>query len=171
MSRGKPISVQSTFATRVPDMDLLDALLNHRAIAPWVARVPSAIPLVQVLRFGLVGGLVTLLHVAVALSVNGLFGIDPLWANFIAFLVACGVSYALNWLWTFDAVSRHGAALPKFLAVSVSGFILNQSIVFALVTLAGHPMWVAMLPVMVVIPVFSFIMSKTWVFLADRQPA
>jgi putative flippase GtrA len=152
-------------------MDPLDTLLNHRAMAPWIARIPNTFPLVQILRFGMVGGFVTLLHVAVAVSVNGLFGVDPLWANFIAFLAACGVSYALNWLWTFDAGSTHGAALPKFLVVSVSGFVLNQAIVFTVVMLAGRPMWVAMLPVMIVIPVFSFIMSKTWVFLADRQPA
>jgi putative flippase GtrA len=152
-------------------MDPLDVLLAHRLVAPWVACLPKAFPLVQVLRFGFVGGFVTLLHVAVALSLNGFAGLSPLWANFAAFLVACGVSYVLNWFWTFDAVSRHGAALPKFLTISVSGFLLNQAIVFAIVTLGGKPLWVAMIPVTIVIPVFSFVMSKTWVFLADRQPA
>lgn len=150
-------------------MDPLDALLRHKWVAPLVARVPQSFPLLQVLRFAFVGGFVTLLHVAVALSVHGLFAVPALWANLIAFIAAFAVSYFLNWLWTFDAVSRHGAALPKFLAVSLSGFGVNQAIVYLVAVRAGYPMWVAMIPVTVIIPVFSFIMSKTWVFLADRH--
>lgn len=171
MSPARLISPISLTAGTAPDVNPRNAMLNHPLLASVLARVPPSFPLVQVLRFGCVGGFVTLLHVAVALSVHGLFGFEPLTANFIAFVVACGVSYILNWMWTFDAVSSHAAALPKFLAVSVSGFLLNQAIVYAIVTLGGHPMWLAMIPVTIVIPVFSFIMSRTWVFLAARQPA
>lgn len=131
----------------------------------------SSRPLVQIVRFGFVGGFVTALHVAVALFVNAAGGVEPLRANIIAFMVACAVSYALNWWWTFDASSHHAAALPKFMTVSLSGFAVNQAIVFGVVSVAGQPLWVAMVPVVFVIPAISFWLNKTWVFLAGRQAA
>ena len=122
----------------------------------------------QMPKFFAVGGGATAVHVAAALSFNGLAGIAPLWANVMAFFVASAVSYFGNWFWTFDAASRHGLAAPRFLALSLSCFAVNQAIVYAVVEWLGRPLWLAMIPVVIVVPAFGFWLSRSWVFLPVR---
>jgi putative flippase GtrA len=50
----------------------------------------------QVTRFAVVGGLATLAHVATAVILVEGPGLQPLWANFLAFCAAVLVSYLGN---------------------------------------------------------------------------
>jgi putative flippase GtrA len=119
------------------------------------------------MKFAAVGGGATLVHVLAALTLHGLAHVAPLRANFLAFLVASCVSYAGNWFWTFDGSSRHVFSLPRFAALSLSCFALNQAIVYGIVERLGQPLWLAMVPVAVVVPAFGFWLSKTKVFISD----
>lgn len=121
----------------------------------------------QAVKFGVVGGGATFVHVLAALTYNGLAGVTPLWANFFAFLTAAVVSYAGNWFWTFNGVSRHLHALPRFALLALTCFALNQSIVYGVVELLGQPLWLAMLPVVAVVPAFGFWLSRSRVFVAN----
>jgi putative flippase GtrA len=118
----------------------------------------------QAAKFAAVGGGTTLVHVLAALSFNSLAHVAPLRANFFAFLAASCVSYLGNWFWTFDASSRHAFSLPRFAALSLSCFVLNQAIVYGVVERLGQPLWIAMVPVIAVVPAFGFWLSKTQVF-------
>ena len=131
--------------------------------------IPS-LPL-QAVKFGVVGGGATFVHVLAALTYNGLAGVTPLWANFFAFLTAAIVSYAGNWFWTFNGASRHFHALPRFAVLSLSCFALNQSIVYGVVELLGQPLWLAMVPVVAVVPAFGFWLSRSRVFVANDASA
>jgi putative flippase GtrA len=119
----------------------------------------------QAMKFVTVGGGATLVHVLAALTLNSLAHMAPLRANFLAFLVASCVSYLGNWFWTFDASSRHAFSLPRFAALSLSCFALNQAMVFGGVEQLGQPLWLAMVPVVAIVPAFGFWLSKTQVFL------
>jgi len=44
---------------------------------------------------------------------------------------------------------------------------LNQAIVYGVVVTLGQPLWLAMVPVAVVVPAFGFWLSKTKVFISD----
>jgi len=118
----------------------------------------------QAAKFATVGGGATLVHVAVALLAHGLVGLSPLSANFAAFLFASAFSYLLNWAWTFDAAGRHALTLPRFAGLSLACFAANQAIVFLVVELLGWPLWLAMIPVVLVIPPLGFWLSRCWVF-------
>ncbi len=120
------------------------------------------------MKFGIVGGGATFVHVLAALTYNSL-GATPLWANFFAFLTAAIVSYAGNWFWTFNGVSRHLHAFPRFAALALSCFALNQLIVYRVVELLGQPLWLAMVPVVIIIPVLGFWLNKTQVFLPGHS--
>jgi putative flippase GtrA len=119
----------------------------------------------QAAKFAAVGGGATAVHVLTALALNSLMQVAPLRANFAAFLMASFVSYMGNWYWTFDGTSRHVFSIPRFAALSLSCFGVNQAIVYGVVELLGQPLWLAMVPVVVVIPAFGFWLSKTQVFL------
>jgi putative flippase GtrA len=119
----------------------------------------------QAVKFAAVGGGATLVHVLAALALNSLVHVPPLRANFLAFLVASCVSYLGNWFWTFDAASHHAFSFPRFAALSLSCFALNQAIVYGVVVQLGQPLWLAMVPVAAIVPAFGFWLSKTQVFL------
>jgi putative flippase GtrA len=119
----------------------------------------------QAVRFLAVGGGATAIHVAVALVLNGPLGVPPLQANFFAFIVAWCFSYFGNWRWTFGATSDHRSAGPRFFAVSLFLFCLNQAIVFVAVERLGWPFWAALAVVVAVVPVAGFAASRLWAFL------
>lgn len=119
----------------------------------------------QLAKFATIGGGATLVHVLAAVTLNSLAQVAPLRANFLAFLVASLVSYMGNWIWTFEGNSRHVFSFPRFVALSLSCFAVNQAIVFGVVERLGQPLWLAMVPVIVVVPAIGFWLSKTHVFL------
>ena len=117
----------------------------------------------QVVRFFCVGAGATIVHVIAALTYHA-FGLTPLWANFFAFLTAFIPSYIGNYAWTFDRVADVRSSLRRFLAISLSCFAVNQAIVYS-VTEVGHlPLWVALIPVVLVIPLAGYFLSKLWAF-------
>ena len=123
----------------------------------------------QFARFGAVGLLATLVHVAVGLGLAGAFGIAPLAANFAAFSVAVLVSYLGNRGWTFglDGSGRLDQ-LPKFLVTAVLGLALNQALVFVLVERLGWSYGAALAVVVAVVPLVSFAANRWWVFAPAR---
>ncbi len=121
----------------------------------------------QVAKFIAVGGGATGVHVLAALTLNGIGQVSPLRANFLAFLVASAVSYAGNWFWTFGKASHHRFSVPRFAALSLMCFGVNQAIVYGVVEILRQPLWLAMVPVVVIVPALGFWLSKTRVFLPD----
>ena len=97
----------------------------------------------RVIRFATVGGAATAIHATVALLLHYQAGLAALTANTVAFISAWGVSYLANWAWTFEGASAHRSAAPRFLAISLSGFVLNQSLLGLTYSVLGWPMWLA----------------------------
>jgi len=125
----------------------------------------------QVLRFGAVGAAASATHVAVALILIEQVGLPIMTANGLAFAVAVLLSYIGNHSWTFVRAGNHERHLPRFIAVSLAGFALNQAIVFATVRLAGFPYLVGILVVIVVVPALTFLLSRSWAFIELKTRA
>ena len=118
----------------------------------------------QLGKFASVGAVATALHVVTALFLNQFLDVAPLRANVVAFMVATIWSYFGNWIWTFEAKSAFQQSAPRFLVMSLGCFAVNQAIVYCVTVLIHLPLWVAMIPVVAVIPAFSFWMSRTRIF-------
>lgn len=120
----------------------------------------------QFFRFVSVGVTAALVHFAtvVVLVQNNL--LVPLSANVLGFLLGFQVSYWGHRSWTFhDTVTLHRVALPKLLLVQVCNFIANESLFYWL--LALHlPYTTALIIVLSILPLFTFFISKLWVFAA-----
>jgi putative flippase GtrA len=125
----------------------------------------------QALRFGAIGTAASAAHVAIALTLIERASLPVLTANGLAFMVAVLVSYIGNHSWTFTRVGHHERHLPRFLAISLVGLALNQAIVFATVTMAGLPYLVGILIVIAVVPVLTFVLSRSWAFIEFRSRA
>lgn len=125
--------------------------------------------LAQVIRFGIVGFLATIVHILVFVGSIELLDIVPLWANFPAFLVALVTSFIGHFTWTFRIQHRNlennwKALIIKFMLVSFLGLGLNTLVVYLVVNLLGHPYQYAVLLMVSVVPAIVFLMQKYWAF-------
>jgi putative flippase GtrA len=118
--------------------------------------------------FAMVGAAATAVHVGTALTAKQFGGLSPLEANLAGYCAAVGVSYLGNAWLTFRRPTRNLAQFGRFLAVSLAALALNQALVYLLVERAGWPFWLALGPVVVMVPVLSFILSRLWAFRSPR---
>jgi putative flippase GtrA len=120
---------------------------------------------IQVVRFATVGGGATVIHLGIALALNGFFVLSPLRANFGGFIAGVAFSYWGHFVWTFDGVSAHKTALPRFVILQLTSFATNQAIVLVATELWGWPFFAALVPVVLIVPAVNFLASRFWAFL------
>lgn len=125
--------------------------------------------LAQAIRFGIVGFLVTVVHIVVFIGCIEILNIAPLWANFPAFMVALASGFIGHFTWTFRIHCRGfqynwKALILKFLLVSFVGLGLNTLVVYLVVNLLGHPYMYAVLLMVSVVPAIMFLLQKYWTF-------
>jgi putative flippase GtrA len=121
----------------------------------------------QIIRFGISGGLLTLLIAGGYWAVADLLHVDPNLSLLMVFIIVSGFGYLLHSRWSFKG---HGARdnphvrTIKFLTTNTLGFLSNQFFVWLLVKHAGGPTWWAIPPIVLVTPILTFTLNRKWVF-------
>lgn len=120
--------------------------------------------LIQISRFLTVGSLAAAVHFSVVVLLVQYVGYEPLIANVGGFVLAFQISYWGHRLWTFSETEiSHREAYPKLVMVQITNFGLNEIFYYFLLSL-HLPYQVALLIVLAVLPIFTFVTSKFWVF-------
>jgi len=123
----------------------------------------------QLVRFGIAGGLSTLIYSAVYLPLT-YWVLPRAWAVLAvppAFLVAviCGFFLHSGWSFRGHEAGGQGARLHvKFLVVQSFGFVLNALFTWIATALLHQPPWVALIPAATVTPLATFFLNRQWVF-------
>jgi putative flippase GtrA len=129
---------------------------------------PEHAPLIwQMIRFGLTGGLLTVLVAGGYWIVAALTDIHPMVALTLSYLLFTPVGYLLHSRWSFKghgSRERAGARTIRFLTVNTSGFLLNQFFVWYLVKHLGGPIWWSVIPIVAFTPLVTFSLNRRWVF-------
>jgi putative flippase GtrA len=121
------------------------------------------------LRYGVSGGLATATHVSVFVLAVEWLGLRPVLAAGPAFVLALLVSYGMNYHWTFAVSGPHRIMLPRYVVVALLGLGLNLGITYAVVDAAGYWYGYALLLVILIVPLVTFMLSKFWVFLEQSE--
>ena len=122
---------------------------------------------VQMLRYAVAGGLITLAVAASYWAIAEYFHVDPMVSLAIVFLVFSGVSYIVHGAFTFrehggrDRPHVRGA---RFLAINVLGFVVNQGFVWYLVKYLGGPTWWPTIPMVLFTPLLTFALHRRFVY-------
>jgi len=123
--------------------------------------------LVQLIRFGLVGGFVTALGAGAYWVPATFLGVAPLLANVFGYMVAAGIGYLLHSRISFrghgsrdNPVQRTG----RFVIVSLVSLGLNSLFVWVLTGLLKGPTWWPVVPMLFVTPLVTFALNRQWVF-------
>lgn len=123
--------------------------------------------LMQLLRYFLTGGSITLGAAAGYWLLATPVGLDPALSLTIVFVIFTGIGYLLHSIVSFSGHgSRNRTALRtmRYLVVNLGGFALNQAFVWGLVTYAGGPTWWPVVPMLFVTPLLTFALHRRWVF-------
>jgi putative flippase GtrA len=121
----------------------------------------------QMIRFGLTGGLLTVLVAGGYWVVAELLGVDPMLSMTLNYLVFTGLGYILHSGFSFKG---HGARdnapvrTARFFTVNTLGFLLNQLFIWVLVKQMGGPTWWPVIPILFVTPLVTFALNRRWVF-------
>lgn len=117
-------------------------------------------------RFAAVGLLATLTHSSVYLVAVSGFGAAPQFSNLLGFCIAFLVSYCLQSRWTFNAGEslRNRKTFLLFFLCSLGGLLFNALIVFVTTRLFGLEPYFALLGMVGLTPIFSFLVMNKWVF-------
>jgi putative flippase GtrA len=98
--------------------------------------------------------------------------IDPNVSLLLVFVVFTLIGFAAHGRVTFGGHARTGspaARLLRYATVSVTGFMVNEFFIFALVKLAGGAVWWPIVPLIVVTPWLLFAFNRYWVFPEESE--
>ena len=121
--------------------------------------------LVQLKWFVLVGGVAALTHLLSMIVYVEKGGVPVFLANILAFFTAFTVSYVGHKNFTFKGqVVSHRHAMPRFYMTALLGFALNNVLFFVAYQWMGYPYIPALILVLVIVALVTFILSKFWSF-------
>lgn len=137
--------------------------------------LPLGIRIRELLAFGGVGGIATLVHVAVFSLLLETTAISPLQANLLAFSVAFLFSFSGHYHLTFGHVTsvnpQPRRALLRFLVVALIGLALNSAVVELITGLLHLHYFYAVALMVTAVPACLFLLSKYWAFAAPKSAA
>jgi putative flippase GtrA len=119
---------------------------------------------IQFVAFSWIGALSTGLHfLSLGLLVEQV-GLDPVVASCTGFLVLVLLNYYLNYRYTFRSDVPHVAALPRFAVVSMTGLVINASLMYILHSVLDVNYWIAQTVATGTVLVWNFCGNLMWSF-------
>jgi putative flippase GtrA len=118
-------------------------------------------------RYGLAGLINTALGLLVIYALDLGLHVAPQVANAAGYILGAGVGYALNKVFVFRSAARVSATGPRYLAVILAAFIVNQAVLkLVLTALPSGPLQhaVGQLAGMTAYTAFAFAACQFWVF-------
>ena len=123
----------------------------------------------QLIRFGIAGGLSTVIYSAVYLPLSAY--VFPhgraVFAVPFAFAVAVTCGFFLHSYWSFRGHgTRDGSGRQhlKFVVVQGVGLVLNAFFTWLFTGPLHQPNWVPLIPIVTITPVATFALNRQWVF-------
>ena len=125
--------------------------------------------IIQLIKFGVVGVIATLIDLAVLMLLKEFMHVDVLVASAVAFSVSVIANYILSMLFVFE--SRGNSKVKEFLVfviLSIGGLLLNQFIMWiGTEIMTAYYLWVKAFA-LVFVPIYNFITRK--IFLEKKTP-
>lgn len=118
----------------------------------------------SVKKYILVGVLGTFTHLTLLYLFVEFFQVSPLPASSIAFVWLVLQSYWLNRNWTFQSDRKHTSSLPRYIVVSMVGFLSNLAIMYLMLNVGGLWYMAAQTVTIVVIPLINYLFHRYWTF-------
>ena len=117
--------------------------------------------IIQLIKFGIVGVIATLIDLAVLMVLKEFMKVDVLAASAVAFSVSVIANYILSMLFVFE--SSGNSKVKEFLVfvvLSIGGLLLNQFIMWiGTEIMTAYYLWVKAFA-LVFVPIYNFVTRK-----------
>lgn len=123
----------------------------------------------QFIAFSGVGVVAAVAHYGVLILLVEMGGVSPVIATLWGFVAGAIVSYVLNRRFTFHSDRPHRSAVPRFLAVTAGGFVLNGFAMWLLNEQWGVPYLVAQVIATGIVLFWNFTANRFWTFGATSE--
>ena len=117
--------------------------------------------IVQLIKFGIVGVIATVVDVGVLTVLKELFDVDVMIASALGFTVSVTVNYVLSMLFVFENSGRSKAGeFVIFVLLSIGGLGINQGVMWiGTMCTEAYYLWVKAFALFIV-PVYNFVTRK-----------
>ena len=119
---------------------------------------------IQFFRYIFVGGLATVVNAISLYALTSRFGLYYLISAAIAFILGITTNYLLSILWVFKSTGKLTKEMMLFVIIGIGGLILNEFIMWGLVSGLGVYYMLAWLVATAVVLIWNFGMRKKFVF-------
>ena len=117
--------------------------------------------ILQLIKFGVVGVIATLVDVGVLVILKELLHFDVLFASMISFCVSVAVNYILSMSFVFKSKKQNKLKeFIIFILLSIGGLALNQFILWIGVRFTSVYYLTVKLFALVLVPIYNFITRK-----------
>lgn len=120
----------------------------------------------QFLRFVVVGCVATGGHYCVLIVLSEGFAAEPVPASAAGFAVGAVISYALNYLHVFKSDQKHLPTFGRFMAVALTGLVMNSLVVWLAAEVTGLHYLVSQIVATVLVMGWSYTANRYWTFAA-----
>lgn len=118
----------------------------------------------RVLRYGIAGGVATVLYAGVATLLVETALASPVVASALATGVTILFSYVVNRTWIFETDRSHASAFRRFLAASGLSMALNTGLMHVTVGVIGWHYWTGLVLATLIVPPTNFVVNQNWAF-------
>ena len=118
----------------------------------------------QLAMFGIIGVAATAAQAVIALWTHARIGLPPVAANGLGCACSSVLSYLGNAWLTFRRRALHGPTFLRYVGVSMLGLMVSEALTFLCADLLRWPFAFALIPVVTLAPLLSFVLSKTYAF-------
>ncbi len=116
------------------------------------------------MRFAAVGIATAALYYGLLVTSVEYFALAPTLASSICYVVAVVFNYLLHYSWTYAASTSHVRAGGRYLAMILTGFMVNGMVMHVGVNGLGIHYLLVQTCAVVVIAGMNFLMASLWVF-------
>jgi putative flippase GtrA len=119
----------------------------------------------QMFRYGVTGLALALLYAGIYWAGASLLAVPAQSANMAGFAASLLTGYLLHSRWSFRGHGRRTAwSWGRYFTVNSVGYLLNCFWVWLIVDLTDHRVELAIAPIVLVTPAFTFLLNRRWTF-------
>lgn len=118
--------------------------------------------LIQIFKFGIVGGIATLIDWIVYYIVYKFLHVDPLIANILSFSVSVIYNYSASVRWVFDVNKNNSKKkmFIEFMIFSIVGLIITEILLHLFINILSMNAMISKVISTVIVMVFNFVTRK-----------
>jgi putative flippase GtrA len=120
--------------------------------------------LTQFFKYLLVGGLSALLDTSCLYVLYTYFGLDPLLAGAIGFLIGVVSNYIMSIIWVFESSGNVKTEFTLFAIIGIGGLLWTELILWILIDITHVPVMASKLVALALVLIWNFGMRKKFVF-------